>query len=495
MDNQQHILVVNLILTDENHSETLTLDKKILIEKCEYFSGMLTKFSEINSDTIRIKVIDSRISKNIIMSLFEDIDVYINIINEDYPDWKYLLLLYKCCDFFNIGFNVSHIYKLLVPSDGFDLLLDVIDLIGYDNNTIWLLNNNLPKDYDIRNFPTELLEAMRKQPTSYNIISGSFDRTIKLWNIQTQEFDAKIFTKLQKTLRYFPIRSESVFNNNITCMDYYHKHNQIISGSDYGVIKLWDLKNGEVLKELEHEFKIFDVCFSPNGKFCASASKELSIWNLNTGEQTLIFNSTRIKSKNCIKKCVRWTNDNIIVCGDSDGIVEFWDADTFLMIKWCQVFNGQISNIYFSPDRSQIAISHWSNIILYDSIFDRKILRIENAWEITGLAYSPTEDVIATIDSNCQIKLRNCRTGILFRSFPNNLLHSIKKLCFSSTGHQIIFACTSKNYEYMIGIWNWKLNDDIIYLKGHCNEITSLCIIPNDENFINERIMNTINGI
>lgn len=493
MDSQQYNSNINLILNDEHHTETLNVDKKILIEKCEYFSRMLTQFSEINADTITIKVVDSTIAKNVIISMFSDIDIYKNIGN--YYDWKYLLLLYKCCDFFNISFDITKLNKLLVPNEGFELLLDIIDIIGYNYDMIELIINNLPKNYDLRKFPRELLETLYDHSTSYNIVSGSLDRTIKIWNVETQDFNSKIFTKLSKTLRYFPINKEQIFDNNIKCMDYSHKFNQIISGSNGG-IKLWNIDNREVIKEFQCDSEINDICFSPDGKSCVCANKFLSIYDLDNGRRK-VLNLTRIKSIGCIKTCVCWTSDNIIACGDSDGVIEFWNAETNLIIKWCQVSKSRISNISFSPDRSQIAVSNQTKIILYDSIFSEKILEIKNSY-IINFAYSPTEDVLVLIDGHL-IKLYNCRTGNLFRTFNlyDRSSQDIKyfslqsKIYFSPTGNQIIFTCDTKN-ENLVGIWNWKLNDDIIYLKGHQKQITSLCIIPDNENSTNKRIMNIL---
>lgn len=493
MDNQQSNSNINLILSDEHHTETLNVDKKILIEKCEYFSRMLTQFSETNTDTITINVVDSNIAKNVIMSMFNDIDIYDNIGN--YNDWKYLLLLYKCCDFFSINFDITKLNKLLVPNEGFELLLDVIDIIGYNYDTIELITNNLPKNYDLRKFPRELLEILYDYSLSYNIVSGSFDRTIKIWNVKTQDFNSKIFAKLSKTLRYFPINKEQIFDNNIKCMDYSHKFNQIISGSDNG-IKLWNIDTREVIKEFQCDSEINNICYSPDGESCVYTYKFLSIYNSDNRTRK-VLNLTRIKFIGCIKTCVCWTSDNIIACGDSDGVIEFWDAETNLIIKWCQVSKSRISNISFSPDRSQIAVSNQIKIILYDSIFDKKILEIKNNY-IINFAYSPTEDVLVLIDGHL-IKLYNCRTGILFRTFnlydyssQNTMYFSLhSKIHFSPTGNQIIFTCDTKN-ENLIGIWNWKLNDDIIYLKGHQKQITSLCIIPDNESSTNRQIMDIL---
>ena len=56
----------------------------------------------------------------------------------------------KCRDFFCLPFESSSIFSLNVPVEGYQLLLDVIDIIGYNNETIQLLIKNMPKDYDLK---------------------------------------------------------------------------------------------------------------------------------------------------------------------------------------------------------------------------------------------------------------------------------------------------------------------------------------------------------
>src|ERR1700728_1745182 len=77
--------------------------------------------------------------------------------------------------------------ELEVPEDGFELLLDVIELIGYNDFTIKLINKNLPKTYDLSKFPKKLLKEMIKMTRSCEIISGSSDNSIKIWDINAMK--------------------------------------------------------------------------------------------------------------------------------------------------------------------------------------------------------------------------------------------------------------------------------------------------------------------
>jgi len=59
----------------------------------------------------------------------------------------------KCYDFFGLDHDFSLISDLNIPAEGFELLLDVVDLIGYNDQTIKLIIKNMPEEYSLKNSP------------------------------------------------------------------------------------------------------------------------------------------------------------------------------------------------------------------------------------------------------------------------------------------------------------------------------------------------------
>jgi hypothetical protein len=134
-----------LTLTDKkNNKIKMNVHKIVLYSSCTYFEKELVNFKEKNLDCIEIEVPNAFVSYDIIMSFYGQ-----KTNHENYPKWYHILQSYMCFDFFCMEFK-EQLYDLVIPEEGFELLLDVIDMIGYNKKTIRLLNKNIPCLYKYR---------------------------------------------------------------------------------------------------------------------------------------------------------------------------------------------------------------------------------------------------------------------------------------------------------------------------------------------------------
>jgi WD40 repeat protein len=109
-----------------------------------------------------------------------------------------------------------------------------------------------------------------------------------------------------------------------------------VNESEENVIKVWDPKNGNLLKTLEgHSAEVTSVTWSSDSTRIVSGSKDASIkvWNANTREllATLKGHSGAVNS-------VFWSSSDpqtksIIVSGALDGTIKVWDSDTGRLIS------------------------------------------------------------------------------------------------------------------------------------------------------------------
>ncbi|AVL95205.1 WD40 repeat protein [Moumouvirus australiensis] len=467
-----------------------------ILSKCPYFIKMFTHFKESQSDEILMEVVDSRLIKIIIQSLSnKELNIYDPINGPKYSKWKYLLLLYTCCDFLGVNFDKSVLYDLSVHKVGFDLLLNVIDMIGYDKLTIQLLINNLPPDYNLRKFPRELLRAIKLQPTSYIIATGSEDRTIKLHRISTKKSRKnKYVTRntFDKNIRYYPTKMKYILSNKIVYVSYLDK-NQIISCDHDNILRIWDIVTGDLTKEIfETQNNIINsVVPSPDRKICGFDGNNIKFFDLNTCTWTNIFINLRIKIN--VNMC--WLSNTKIILGYNDGIIEIHDIENNKIIKSWEAFDEPIDKIYLSPDGSQFAVSSCRDnyIKIYDSNNYELITFIESDNNIENFTYSPIDDLIVSISWSNVIEIWNCRTGLIIEKFENyhnyyydSNKNNIKYICFSPTGeHLIVFTINQ------IKLLHWESGNEILSFDTH--EISDMCLVPDFNNSLINRIDKILN--
>jgi len=103
--------------------------------------------------------------------------------------------------------------------------------------------------------------------------------------------------------------------------------NYLISGSRDRTIKLWHVASGTCLKTLAgHDNWVRSVLFHPSGKFIVSAAddKTIQVWDLSKNGRVI----KRIdKAHELFVTCLDWNrNVPLLASGGTDSLVKIWEA-------------------------------------------------------------------------------------------------------------------------------------------------------------------------
>jgi GTPase SAR1 family protein/uncharacterized CHY-type Zn-finger protein len=155
---------------------------------------------------------------------------------------------------------------------------------------------------------SEAVYAIVITPNGKQIISGSMDRTLRVWDLAS----GRCLTTLEG-------HSDLVEAIVIT-----PDGKQIISGSDDTRLRVWDLASGRCLTTLEgHSDTIYTVAITPDGKQIVSGSMDstLRVWDLASGHCL-----TTLEGHSDDVKAVAITPDGKqIVSGSQDGTIRVWE--------------------------------------------------------------------------------------------------------------------------------------------------------------------------
>src|SRR4029077_2286331 len=130
---------VTIILRDNNKNRYIDVHKCVLGCSLKYFDCIFNFGKERDQNCIEINVDDVAAAYDLILSLYGKEIIYAN--------WKYTLNMFKCRNFFGLDNEKSLLYNLQVPPEGFNLLVEVIDLFDFDKKLLSIIKRNIPKDY------------------------------------------------------------------------------------------------------------------------------------------------------------------------------------------------------------------------------------------------------------------------------------------------------------------------------------------------------------
>jgi pleiotropic regulator 1 len=105
---------------------------------------------------------------------------------------------------------------------------------------------------------------------------------------------------------------------------------QIITGSHDMTIKLWDLAAGKCMSTLTHHQKAIRALVQPSfeNTFMSGAADCLKYWQGKDGKFLKSYTANAPEQRNAVVNCLAVNDDGVMVSGGDDGSMQFWDYKT-----------------------------------------------------------------------------------------------------------------------------------------------------------------------
>jgi len=251
---------------------------------------------------------------------------------QEYNPWRPFERLYT------FGWHSDWVKSVAISPDGQTLVS------GSRDKTIKVWNLHTGKLS--RNFAghSDTVETVAISPDGHIIVSGSRDKTIKVWNLHTG-----------KLSRNFAGHSDTVETVAISADGHI-----IVSGSHDKTIKVWNLHTGELIRTLAgHPDQVYCVAISADGQIIVSGGSEetIKVWNLHTGELIRTIgehlwwvNSADGHSHNVVKTVAISPDGQTFVSGSDDATIKVWNLHTGKLIRTLAGHSYWVNTVAISAD-------------------------------------------------------------------------------------------------------------------------------------------------
>ena len=304
------------------------------------------------------------------------------------------------------------------------------------------------------------ISSISLSPGGKYIVSGSYKRSIYLWNVLTGE----------------PVKKLKFSECGVLSVAFSPINEQLIAfGLRNGIVQVWDVTNDEPITIGNHADEASSIAFSPSdGKHVASGSydKTIRIWKVEGGESVV---GPLIGHKHSVRTVTYSPDGTRLVSGSTDKTIRIWNSETGDLLSILNGHSDSVNSVAYSFDGSRIVSGSEDNTIL---VWDAQTGQIvcepikgHDDW-VDSVCFSPDGKRILSGSGDQTARVWDAITGNpLFPPFTGHA-HFTTSVCFFPDGRHFVTG----SLDSAIRIWSldefpidsyWELRNDNWVVGGN----------------------------
>ncbi len=263
----------------------------------------------------------------------------------------------------------------------------------------------------------------------------------------------------------------------------------LVSGSFDTTLKLWNLATGKEIATLEaNAGSVHSVATSPDGRTVASGNgdKTIKLWNLLTGQEI----RTLYGHLSSVQSVAISPNSKILASGSFDGNIKLWELPSGNEIATLSSHSGAIKSVAFGRDGQTLASGSEDNTVKLWDLGSKQVIRTfkGHSQPVRSVAISSDGQTLASSSADATIRLWNLATGEEIYTFKGHS-YSVNSVAFTSDGKTL----ASGSSDHTIKLWDVATKSEIRTFKEPSKEVTSVAFSPDGKTLASGCTEGTIN--
>jgi len=247
----------------------------------------------------------------------------------------------------------------------------------------------------------------------------------------------------------------------VSCVAISPDSQTLVSGSDDGTTKVWNLSTGEEIFTLDSSsYAIKSVLIGLDGKFIVIGNEQrIKLIELLTVKEIYTINTP--------VRCLAISPDGQLLVGGSNTAVKVWEITTGTPIRTIEKHSGYVTSVAISPDMRTLVSGGTDNTIKVYSTSMSTLTGHGNA--VNSLVISSDGQTLVSGSDDATIMVWDLNTGNKICTFSGHK-RVVKSLAISPDGQTLASGSSDKT----IKLWNLNTQEEICTLDGHLDGVNAV---------------------